>query len=65
MWVSRLTGTFFFSWPDSDLDEALLVLPFTYAVKLMPFLSEWVRRGAMVERSVRCLVFLVRCAGEW
>ncbi len=44
----------------SDLDEALLVLPFTYAVKLMPFLSEWVRRGAMVERSVRCLVFLVR-----
>lgn len=46
--------------PSSELEGALLVLPFTYAMKLIPYFDEWIRSGQSVERCSRCLFFLVK-----
>eukprot|EP00041_Stephanoeca_diplocostata_P026325 m.707758 g.707758 ORF g.707758 m.707758 type:complete len:973 (+) comp22936_c1_seq3:138-3056(+) len=45
--------------PSSELDESLLVLPFSYAMKLLPYLDKWIKGGAAVERSTRCVLFLM------
>ena len=45
----------------SELDEALLVLPFDFVLRLVPYLRAWVDGSQMLEKSCRCIFFLLRC----
>jgi len=42
-----------------ELDEALLVLPFDYACRLLPYLNRAVQAGVSVELCVHALLFLL------
>ena len=44
----------------TDLEEALMVLPFEHVTKLLRFLDSFIRKGWEIELSVRCLLFLLR-----
>eukprot|EP01090_Pellita_catalonica_P003511 TRINITY_DN1317_c0_g1_i5.p1 TRINITY_DN1317_c0_g1~~TRINITY_DN1317_c0_g1_i5.p1 ORF type:complete len:288 (-),score=58.86 TRINITY_DN1317_c0_g1_i5:997-1860(-) len=44
----------------SDLEEALVVLPFTYVLRLLQYIELWIRNGKEVERCLRCLLFLAK-----
>lgn len=44
----------------SELEEALMVLPFSFAASFLPFLCDWIESNKSVERSCRCLLFLMR-----
>ena len=45
---------------DSELEEALLVLAFSYVLDLLRVLHAFIRAGWHVELSCRCLFFLLR-----
>lgn len=44
----------------SDLDQALLVLPFSQVFSLFRYLEEWVRRGWQIELTCRVLFYLLK-----
>lgn len=44
----------------SELDEALIVLPFSVATEMLKLLNHWLQRGWEVELSCRCLSFILR-----
>ncbi|XP_033635246.1 WD repeat-containing protein 3-like [Asterias rubens] len=44
----------------SELEEALLVIPFSYVLDLLPLLETFINSGWQVELSCRCLLFLLR-----
>lgn len=44
----------------SDLEQALLVLPFTEALRLLSYLCQWLRKGQQVELCCRVSTLLVR-----
>lgn len=44
----------------NDLEQALLVLPFTSALRLLDYLTQWLKDGAQVEMTCRVAVFLLR-----
>jgi U3 small nucleolar RNA-associated protein 12 len=44
----------------AELEESLLVLPFAYVAKLLPYLDGWIEKGLQVERCIRCLHLLFR-----
>lgn len=44
----------------SELEESLLVLPFSYIIDLLPLLENYISLGWEVERCCRCLFFLLR-----
>ncbi|XP_068755786.1 WD repeat-containing protein 3-like [Montipora capricornis] len=44
----------------SELEEALIVLPFSVVMDMMTLLDHWLQRGWEVELSCRCLSFLLR-----
>lgn len=46
--------------PSVELEEALLVLPFAYVLKLVPFLNDWIAGGHAVEVCTRGLLFLLK-----
>jgi len=45
---------------NSELEESLLVLPFSYVVELLRLLRCFVETGYEVELAQRCLGFLLR-----
>ena len=45
----------------ADLEQALLVLPFHYVVRLVSVLLSVIKTGGDYELPTRCAVFLVRC----
>jgi len=44
----------------AELEESLLVLPFAYVTKLIPFLDAWIEKGLQTERCIRCLHLLFK-----
>lgn len=44
----------------SELEESLLVMPFSYVLDLFPLLEIFINQGWEVELSCRCLFFLLR-----
>ena len=44
----------------ADLEQALLVLPFTEALRLLSYLCQWLRKGQQVELCCRVSTLLVR-----
>ncbi|XP_052807522.1 WD repeat-containing protein 3-like [Mya arenaria] len=44
----------------SELEEALLVLPFSYVIDLLKLLDEFISAGWEVELNCRCLFFMLR-----
>ncbi|CAH3183156.1 unnamed protein product [Porites evermanni] len=44
----------------SELDEALIVLPFSVVTDMMTLINHWLQSGWEVELSCRCLSFLLR-----
>ncbi|XP_078619457.1 WD repeat-containing protein 3-like [Branchiostoma floridae x Branchiostoma japonicum] len=44
----------------SELEEALLVLPFSYVIDLLKLLNDFLTEGWEVELTCRCLFFLLR-----
>lgn len=44
----------------ADLEQALLVLPFTEALRLLSYLCQWLRQGQQVELCCRVSTLLVR-----
>ncbi|XP_062510752.1 WD repeat-containing protein 3-like [Corticium candelabrum] len=44
----------------SELDESLLVLPFSYVMDFLKLLNEWIQNGWEIDLSCRCLFFLLR-----
>ena len=44
----------------SELEESLLVLPFSYVTDLLPLLNTFIQAGWEVELACRCLFFLLR-----
>ena len=44
----------------ADLEQALLVLPFTEALRLLSYLCQWLRKGLQVELCCRVSTLLVR-----
>ncbi|XP_053396135.1 WD repeat-containing protein 3-like [Mercenaria mercenaria] len=44
----------------SELEEALLVLPFQYVIDLLKLLDEFITNGWDIELNCRCLFFLLR-----
>lgn len=44
----------------SELEEALLVLPFSYVPDILSLLNEFIQTGTDVELLCRCLFFLLR-----
>lgn len=44
----------------SELEESLLVLPFSYVIDLLKLLDHFITNGWDVELSCRCLLFLLR-----
>ena len=45
----------------SEMESALLILPFHYVVRFIPMLAEVCRLQLDVELSTRCVIFLLRC----
>jgi len=43
-----------------ELEQALLVLPFTYVMQMIPYLDNWIKKEQSVERCTRCLHLLLR-----
>jgi U3 small nucleolar RNA-associated protein 12 len=44
----------------SELEESLLVLPFSFVMDFLKLLNEWIKNGWEIELSCRCLFFLLR-----
>ncbi|XP_038059666.1 WD repeat-containing protein 3-like [Patiria miniata] len=44
----------------SELEESLLVIPFSYVLELLPLLETFISSGWEVELACRCLLFLIR-----
>uniref|UniRef100_A0A6P8IV86 WD repeat-containing protein 3-like n=1 Tax=Actinia tenebrosa TaxID=6105 RepID=A0A6P8IV86_ACTTE len=44
----------------SELEEALVVLPFDYVIDILKLLDEWIKANWEIELSCRCLFFLMR-----
>lgn len=44
----------------SELEECLIVIPFSCVTSLLPYLCEWIENNKSVERSCRALFFLMR-----
>eukprot|EP01135_Chromosphaera_perkinsii_P007518 Nk52_evm2s913 gene=Nk52_evmTU2s913 len=44
----------------SDLEEALMVLPFSYVLKFFTFLDQWLKEGYSIDLTIRCTIFLLR-----
>jgi len=44
----------------SELEESLLVLPFSYVVDLLELINEWLQKSWSVERVTRCMTFLLK-----
>jgi U3 small nucleolar RNA-associated protein 12 len=44
----------------TDVENALLVLPFVYVVKLLEFLHRWISERKEIELCCRCLLFLLK-----
>ncbi len=44
----------------TDLEEALLILPFDYVIKMLNFLDVFIQKGWDIELCVRSLLFLLR-----
>ena len=44
----------------ADLEQALLVLPFTEALRLLSYLCQWLKKGQRVELCCRVSTLLVR-----
>ncbi|XP_065906408.1 WD repeat-containing protein 3-like [Dysidea avara] len=44
----------------SELEESLLVMPFSYMPHILTLLNHWIKSGWEVELSCRCLFFLLR-----
>eukprot|EP01116_Phalansterium_solitarium_P006507 TRINITY_DN18830_c0_g1_i1.p1 TRINITY_DN18830_c0_g1~~TRINITY_DN18830_c0_g1_i1.p1 ORF type:complete len:933 (-),score=243.72 TRINITY_DN18830_c0_g1_i1:56-2854(-) len=44
----------------AELEEALLVLPFTSAIKLFSYLNAFIEEGLNVELTCRCMFFLLK-----
>lgn len=44
----------------SDLEQALLLVPFTDALRLLRYMCEWLRKGAKIELLGRAAVLLMR-----
>ncbi|XP_075837910.1 WD repeat-containing protein 3 [Microtus pennsylvanicus] len=44
----------------SELEEALLVLPFSYVPDILSLLNDFIQRGTDIELLCRCLFFLLR-----
>lgn len=44
----------------SELEESLLVFPFSYVIDLLELIKEWLQRSWQVERVVRCSTFLLK-----
>lgn len=44
----------------SELEEALLVLPFSYVPDILKLLNEFIQMGSDIELLCRCLFFLLR-----
>ena len=53
----------------SELEMALLLLPFTDALRLMGYLVDWLRQGSQVGGWCACMwvlaVWLIEHAGGW
>ena len=45
---------------NSELEESLLVLPFSCVTELLPLLRDYIQAGSEVELVCRCLLFLLR-----
>ncbi len=43
-----------------ELDEALLVLPFEFAIKLIHYLDRFITKGVIVELATHALLFLLK-----
>jgi hypothetical protein len=43
-----------------ELDEALLVLPFEFAIKLIHYLDRFISKGLIVELATHALLFLLK-----
>lgn len=52
------------AFPHSELEEAMLIMPYHYVAKLLPYLLQYLKSQVAVERSCRCLFFLLRCVSE-
>ena len=46
--------------PSSELENAILVLPLAYVLRLLPELRDWLQADRSVERACRTLFFLLR-----
>ena len=44
----------------ADLEQALLVLPFTEALRLLSYLCQWLKKGRQIELCCRTSTLLVR-----
>lgn len=44
----------------SELEEALLVLPFSYVPDILKLFNEFIQMGSDIELLCRCLFFLLR-----
>ena len=44
----------------ADLEQALLVLPFTEALRLLSYLCQWLKKGLQIELCCRVSTLLVR-----
>lgn len=44
----------------SDLEQALLVLPFTSALHLLDYIAQWLQSGDQIELSCRAAILLLR-----
>ncbi|XP_063934117.1 WD repeat-containing protein 3-like [Zophobas morio] len=44
----------------SDLDEALLVMPFAFTLRFLHYIEEWAEAGKDVELTARCLFYLLK-----
>lgn len=44
----------------SDLEEALLILPFANVLQLLGYLDKWLKQGYEVELCMRVLLFTLR-----
>jgi len=44
----------------NDLEQSLLVMPFSSVLKFVEYLLIWIREGSQIELSCRCLFFLLK-----
>ena len=56
----KFMSTMFITIKSTDLEEALLVMPFDYVVKFLTFLSICIEEGFHIEIATRALLFLLR-----